>query len=757
MATLHVRVGGMHCSLCTRSIQQALRRLDGVDDVRVSLAHEEVLVRYDPVRVPVATLTDTLRDLGFTVRDPDRSDVFAEEERELARARRIAAATGSLVIAATALMVASRWGQVSPDLHAVIPGAQAVLALLASIGPARFVYRNAWQSLRRRILNQDVLAAAAALAGLVGGVAGLADPRFPGGAFFAATTYILAFHAVGGYASVLVHVRASQSVRRLLSLQPATARRLDERGNEEEVPVDELRPGDRVRIRPGERIPVDGRILHGSTAVDERLVTGEPVPRDCRPGDEVVGGSINLTGGIEVEVTRTGDDSFLHRVARQVAEARAMKPGILRLVDRVLLVYVPVIFALAAAGTLFWLLVPWLAGGRPDGVRATYTALGVLVMGYPCALGMATPLAIVRASGEAAARGILMRSGEAFQVFRLVDTVVFDKTGTLTEGKPQVVAVAAAKGFMRVQPGASAPRDPEAQLLTLAAAAERLSEHPLGRAIVDAAAGRGLDLPQAEALRAEPGRGVVARVNGQQILVGNQRLLHEQGIQQDEATARWVKGQHELGRTVVYVAVDGQLAGAIALADRPREDAAAAVAALRRQGLQTVIASGDHEGAVAATARELGVDVFHARLLPEDKRRLVLQLQRAGRKVAFVGDGINDAPSLMQADVGIAVGAGTDIAIESADVVLPARRLPAVAEARALAAASYGLTLRNVLLALAVNATGVLASLSGRVHPMWAMLAMAVSLTLVLGHTLTTRLPATAERTGIPGASGVRR
>lgn len=521
MATLHVRVGGMHCSLCTQSIHRALRRLDGVDEVQVSLAHEEVLVRYDPVRVPVTALTDTLRDLGFTVRDPDRADVFAEEERELERARRIAATTGILASVATLLMVAALWGNPAPVVRKGMLFAQAVLALVASFGPARFVYRNAWQSVRRRILNQDVLAAAAALAGLAGGTAGLVDPRFPGGAF-SATTYILAFHAVGGYASVLVHVRASQSIRRLLSLQPPTARRVNERGDEEEVPVDEVRPGDRIRIRPGERIPVDGRIVGGSTAVDERLVTGEPLPRDCQPGDEIVGGSINLTGAIEVEVTHTGDDSFLRRVARQVAEARATKPGILRLVDRVLLLYVPVVFTLAAAGGLFWLLVPWLAGGRPDGVRAVYAALGALVMGYPCALGMATPLAIIRASGEAAARGILMRSGEAFQVFRLVDTVVFDKTGTLTEGRPQVVAVQVAglpgeNGAPTVDDAtahpipanAASPADPllsagdqAARVLTLAAAAEGPSEHPLGRAIVDAAIVRGLVLPEAEAFTA---------------------------------------------------------------------------------------------------------------------------------------------------------------------------------------------------------------------------------------------------------------
>ncbi len=729
MAVLHLKVGGMHCSLCAESIRKGLVRLDGVREAQVSLAHGEVLAEYDPARTAPERLVATLLDLGYSVREPDRADLWAEEERELARARRIALAMGVLVALATAFMGLHEL----PGLREMGPGglatllgpAQAALALTAAVGPARFALRNAWQSLRRAILNDHVLAAAGALAGIVGGLAGWLLPAsgLPAGAFFAAATYILAFHAVGSYASVLVHVRASQAVRRLLSLQPETAVRLEADGREEEVPVAQLRVGDRVRVRPGARVPADGVVEEGYAAVDERLVTGEPLPREVGPGAEVVGGSVNLWGGLVVRVTRVGEEAFLRRVARQVAEARATKPGILRLVDRVLLVYVPTVLAAAAAGALGWTLGAWALGGSPDPRRAALAALGALVMGYPCALGMATPLAMVRAGGEAAARGILMRSGEAFQLLRLVRVMVFDKTGTLTEGRPEVVGIWAEDGE-------------EAAVLALAGGAERASEHPLARAVVAEANRRGIVLAEPDAFIALPGRGVRARVQGVEVRVGREDWLLAESVFLPEEAQRWAEAWRAQGATVAFVAAGKRLVGALAFGDRLKPDGAAAVRRLKALGIEPVLASGDHEAPARWVAAQAGIARVYARLLPEDKRRLVRELQRRGLRVGFVGDGINDAPSLMQADVGIAIGTGTDIAVEAADVVLPGARVEAVAEARELAARSYGLTLRNVVLALAVNGAGVLASLTGQVHPAWAMAAMAASVTLVVSSSL---------------------
>ena len=408
----------MHCSLCTQSIHRALRRLDGVSEAQVSLAHQEVLVQYDPGRVSVETVTQTLGQLGYTVREPDHDDIMAEEARELAQSLRVAKIAGVLVALAVLLM-SVRWA-IGPQRAFGI--GQGVLASATALWPAAFVFRNAFQVLRRGILNQDVLAAAAATAGLVGGVLGLFWSVFPAAAFFGAATFVLVFHCIGGYTSVSIHVRASQSVQKLLSLQPDIAMCVQDDGSETVVPVSDLKAGDQVRVRPGERIPADGRIIQGASAIDQQWVTGEPLPVDRRVGDPVIGGSVNLTGSLVMTVERVGEDAFLRRVAHQVAEARVMKPGILRLVDRILNVYVPLVFALAVIGGLMWAGEGWFMTGHPLWLRMGFAVLGVLVMGYPCALGMATPLAIVRASGLAAEHGIVMRSGEAFQVFRNVDT-----------------------------------------------------------------------------------------------------------------------------------------------------------------------------------------------------------------------------------------------------------------------------------------------------------------------------------------------
>jgi heavy metal translocating P-type ATPase len=722
-AKLQLKIGGMHCSLCTESIHKALTRLNGVHSVQVSIAHEEALVEYDPARVSPIAVEETLEDLGYTVREPDRAEIFAEEEQELEMARRKAFFAGGILVGASALMAAML--VVGPSL--LLAAAMGALALVTALGPARFILaRNGWQSIRRGILNQDVLVSAAAVGGLVGGVAGLFTPAFPAGGFFGATVFVLAFHLIGGYASVLVHVRASQSVRRLLALQPQTACRIEADGREAEVLLEELHVGDRVRVRPGGRIPIDGVVVEGASAVDASLVTGESLPRDTLPGDEVIGGSLNQTGSVVVEVTRVGAQSFLRTVARQVAEARAMKPGILRLVDRVLLVYVPAVFAASAAGFLLWTVGPWIWAGQPDMLHAGFATLSVLVMGYPCALGMATPLAIIRASGEAAERGILMRSGEAFQVFKDVTVIVLDKTGTLTQGKPAVVRCLAL-GHQNHD------------LLRLAASAETLSEHPLARAIVQEAQTRGLELAKPEAFKAYPGRGVIAAVEGHQVMVGTPRLLEERGVDISPIRPALAQVQAE-GQTAALVAADGRAVGLVALADRLKPDARLTVEQLRRPGLQPVLLTGDNRRTAEAVAREVGIDDVKAEVLPGDKAEEVRRHQQQGHKVAMVGDGINDAPALMQADVGIAIGTGTDIAIDAADIVLVDQRLGALVEARELARRSYRLTATNVSLALGFNGIGVLAAVTGVVPPAWAMLAMAVSVSVVLLNSFAGRL-----------------
>jgi len=461
--------------------------------------------------------------------------------------------------------------------------------------------------------------------------------------------------------------------------------------------------------------------------VDESLVTGEPIPADKEVGAELIGGSVNQTGTLLVEVTRVGEESFLRQVARHVEEAKAMKPGVIVLVDRVLQHYVPTVLIIASGALLFWGLVPDAWSAEPHWVRAIYAAVTVLVMGYPCALGMATPLALIRGGGMAAEHGILIRSGEAFQVLKDITHVILDKTGTVTEGKPKVTRVDAVDGFER------------AAVLRLAACAETPSEHPLGRAIVGAAEAQSIDLPSFSNFEAFSGAGVEATVEGLKVRVGTARFLSSRGI--DVAPLEHLlRSGEEQARTAVLVAVEGRVAGVLAIADSIKPDAVEAVAQLKACGLTPLLVTGDNRRTAQAVAAEIGIDVIHSEVLPQDKAALVRELQNEGGRVAMVGDGINDAPALMQADVGIAIGAGTDIAIESSDVIILGNRIGAVLDAYRIGATSYRKTIQNLWLAFFFNGVGVPLAASGIVHPSWAMIAMATSVSAVLANSFGGRL-----------------
>ncbi len=719
---LQLKVGGMACSFCTETIQKGLGRMAGVSEVNVSLAHEEALVTYDPERVSPTALTDTLRSLGYTVRDPTKVRTFDEEEAELQRERDRLIIAGAAAWVAFLAMLLMWVGRHHPGIHWFM----AALGIVLVFGPGFYILRIAWASARRRILNQHVLMEISAFGGLLGGAVGLVNPVFRSHEFFGVAVFVTAYHILGGYTSRLVRTRASQAVKKLLSLQPPTAR-VVEGGREIERPVEEVREGDRVRIRPGEQIPVDGVVVEGASAVDEGLVTGEPIPREKLPGSEVIGGSVNNSGTLLVRVTRVGEGSFLRQVARLTQEARALKPGILLLLDRILRYFVPGVLAVGAAAFVFWTLGAWRLWGAPDWDRAGFAALAVLVMGYPCALGMATPLAMIRGGGEAARQGILMRSAASFQSFKDVSVVVLDKTGTITHGEPRVVEVVPAEGW-----------DTD-RLLALAASAEQLSEHPLGQAVVKAARAKGLRLDRAETFEAAPGRGIRATVAGAPVLVGTLRFLAESGLDAG-ALARAAEGPEARAQTAVGVAADGRAVGLIALADTLKDDAVEAIARLRAAGLEPVMITGDNARTARAVAEQVGIREVWAQILPAEKAERVRQFQRQGHRVAMVGDGINDAPALMQADVGLAIGSGTDIAIESADVVLVGERLAAVVDAYHIARRTYRKTIQNLALAFAFNGVGVPLATTGLVAPVWAMAAMAASVTTVLANSFRGRL-----------------
>lgn len=725
-AKLQLKIGGMACSFCVASITKALGRMDGVCDVNVNLAHEETLIQYEPAKVTPTRLKETLLDLGYTVRDAGQVRSVEEEEAELRGQRdNLLTAAGFTAVSLGAMSL--MWlDLLPPQGMAALYWLMPILALSTVFGPGWHILTMAWASLRRGILNQHVLLEFSAFAGIIGGFLGYVLPAFPLPDFLGVAVFVTTYHILSGYVSLLVRTRASQAVRKLLALVPATARVVRD-GREAEVPVQDVLPGEFVRVRPGESIPVDGEVVEGASSVDESLVTGESIPEEKVPGAAVIGGSINQYGTLLVRVTKVGEDSFLSQVARQVEEARALKPGILVLVDRVLQVFVPAVLLFAAGALLAWTLGAWAVTGTADWTRAIFAALAVLVMGYPCALGMATPLAMIRGGGMAAERGILMRSAEAFQALKDVRWVVLDKTGTITRGKPAVIEIVALGGH----DGRDA--------LRLAASAEAASEHPLARAVVAAAEAQGLQLPKAEDFQAAPGRGITATVEAHRVAVGSPSFVASEGVDMTPASDR-IQSLQEAGNTVIALAADGEFRALFAIADEIKPDAKEAITRLREAGLKPMMLTGDNRRTARAVAQAVGIDDYRAEVLPQGKADVVRELQRQGHRVAMVGDGINDAPALMQADVGIAIGAGTDIAIESADVVLVGERLGAVGDAYHIGKASYRKTVQNLLLAFAFNGIGIPIAATGLVHPVWAMIAMAASVSAVLANSFAGRL-----------------
>jgi Cu+-exporting ATPase len=765
---LRTRIGGLHCSLCTGTIEKALGRKPGVDKVAVSLTHEQALIEYDPSVVQPEELVQALKEIGYTVSDPRKLRPFDEEERALVRERgRFLTALGMSIAAmglagypvgsawfylcvfSIASMVAFsfvvlrahglRWAVAGSALFAAFgaaiyalqlhsafgvatPWIAGALALSLVFGVGLHILRMGVMSLRRGILNQHVLVEAGAFAGLAGGVIGLTfhPTNYPTVAFFSVAVMVLAYHIFSEWLSLIVKTRSSQAVKKLLDLEPDVAH-VVRNGLEHEVPLEDLRVGDLVRIRAGERVPVDGLIESGESEVDESLVTGEPLPVDKRAGDRTVSGSLNGHGTLLVRVAVVGEESFLRQVIRSVEEARALKPGLLHLVDRVLRVYTPTVLLTAAGATLFWLLGPWVAGISPDLQRAMFAGLSVLVMGYPCAVGISAPLSIVRGAGDAADRGVLMRTGEAFEALRRVTHVVFDKTGTLTEGRPGLRRIVAFGG-------------PEEELLALAAAVEVGSEHPLARAVVEEAVQRHIDLPKVEEFAAVAGRGVQARLAGTRLIVGSPAFLTSQGVNVavQEDSINELEGR---GFTVIGVARGGVLMGLLALGDTLRPDAADTVRRLHELGIRTSLITGDNEQAALHFARAAGIEEVHARVLPAEKAAMIRKLQE-GARVVMVGDGINDAPALMQADVGIAFGSGADISIESADVIILNKRVAAVLDAYEISRYSYRKMVQNVLLAFSFNGIGIPLAATGLVYPIWGMVAMAASVTSIFINSL---------------------
>ncbi len=737
-ARTQISIQGMSCASCVAKVEHALRSVEGVLDASVNLALERATVEMTE-QTPLAELQKAVRDAGYDVLEVAGE---AAEDVERAARRRDIAALQLKLIAATALSIPILWGSLGHmGIHGVpVPHilmnwyVQLLLATPVQFWAGWQFYRGAWAMARHRTTDMNTLIAVGTSAAYVYSLVATAVPQvFRAGGiepqvFYETSSIIIVLILLGRFLEARAKGLTSEAIRRLMGLAPKTAR-VRRGGTETDIPVGDVAIGDLVVVRPGEKVPVDGIVHEGRSALDESMVTGESLPVDKGPGDPVIGATLNKTGAFTFKATKVGRDTMLAQIIRLVQEAQGSKAPIQRLADRVASSFVPAVIGIAIATLLAWLVF----GPEPSLTYGLVTFVAVLIIACPCALGLATPTAIMVGTGRGAESGVLIKSGEALEIVHRVDTIVLDKTGTLTAGRPSVTDIAPLNGFSQTD------------LLRLAASAEWGSEHPLGEAMVRRAAEQGAQLTRPDRFAAVPGHGVEAAVGGHEVLVGNIRLLAARQVSLDGAETVGLRLARE-GRTPMYVAVDGTVAGVIAVADTLKEHSRDVVQALRHMGLDVVMLTGDNQVTAEAVAAQVGVDRFLAEVQPQHKADEVKKLQAAGRRVAMVGDGINDAPALAQADLGIAIGAGTDVAIESADIVLIGEDLRGILTAITLSRQTMRAIRQNLFWAFFYNVTliplaaGALFPFFGiLLNPMLAALAMASSSVTVVTNSLRLR------------------
>ena len=745
-------VGGMTCAACVGRVEKALQGADGVVEASVNLATERARVRY-AAGTDVEAIYETVRRTGYDV--VEATGGGAEDAEQEARARdrqrlqrRLLWAAGLTLPLFLMEMVpmlvpgGMEWvdGLVPMQTRWLVAFA---LATAVQFGPGWRFYRAGWAAARHGSPDMNTLVALGTSAAYGYSVVATFLPGvLPEGAvhvYYEASATIITLILLGKWFEARAKGQTSDAVRALLGLRAETARVIRD-GREVEVEIDEVAVGDIVRVRPGEKVPVDGVVAEGTSYVDESMVTGEPVPVEKGEGAEVVGGTVNQAGALLVRTTRVGADTVLAQIVQLVEEAQASRPAIQALADRVVAVFVPVVLVVAAVVFGVWLAV----GPSPALTYALVAAVSVLIIACPCAMGLATPVSVMVGTGKAAELGVLFRKGEALQTLSEADVVALDKTGTLTEGRPTLTDV-------RLADAASGAGLDEAEVVRLVGAVEVPSEHPVAKAIVREADERGIDLPEATDFEAVPGFGVRGTVGGRRVEVGADRFMDRLGVDVGPL-AEAARALAEAGKTPLYAAVDGRLAAALAVSDPVKPTTPAAIRALHDAGLRVAMVTGDNRATAEAVARCLSIDEVLAEVLPADKAAAVRQLQSEGgaaggpAHVAFVGDGINDAPALAQADVGVAIGTGTDVAIEAADVVLMRGDLTALVEARALSAATLRNVKQNLFWAFAYNvvlipvAAGVLyPALGVLLSPVLGAAAMGLSSVFVLTNALRLR------------------
>lgn len=739
-----LQIEGMHCAGCVNAVDKQLEALDGVKSVSVNLATETATVEYYESN-GIPDFESAVSNAGYTlVKDEldEKSKAELSEEREQKKydtARRNMIWSWAATIPMVIWMIPAWTNHYMFLGHAGMEIGMIALSSFILFIPGWETMKSAWRSSKNLSPNMDVLIALGSLAALSTGfvallhVFGLA-PAFYSFAMIAGM--IMAFHLTGRYIETKAKGSASKAIKQLLNLEAKEATVLRE-GEELKISVKDLKPGDVMLIRPGEKIPTDGEVIEGNSSVDESIATGESMPVQKSAGDQVIGATINTNGVLRVKATKVGKETFLNQVIKMVEEAQGSRIPIQAFADQVTKIFVPIVLAIALFTLVSWLVFPeffgglaeWASGFLPwvnpemgSTALAFYAMIAVLVIACPCALGLATPTALMVGSGLGAQNGILIRKGEAIQVMKDVDTIVLDKTGTITKGKPEVTDVISFENLG------------QDELLKLASAVENNSEHPLARSVVEKAQQEKIELLQSTAFENITGKGVKATVEGFQVAVGTSSLMESLGVDISEDASTQKADLEMQAKTAVFISKDEKLIGLMGIADEVKDDSREAITQLKKMGLRTVMLTGDNKKTGRAIADKVGIDEVIAEVLPDQKSDEIRQLQQQGHVVAMVGDGINDAPALTLADVGIAIGTGTDVAIESGDIVLVKGDLPGVIRAINLSRKTFKKIKQNLFWASIYNLVMIPLAIIGLLHPLLAEAAMAFSSINVVGN-----------------------
>ncbi len=730
-----IKIGGMTCASCVQTVEKALNKAEGITEAIVNLATEKATITYDASELNYDDIAEVINNTGYSALGREEIESISSkydqeienEEKKFKTAKKRMLVSWLFVVPITIWMLVEMIGGIMWPNREIYNLGMIILALPPLFWAGYSTYFTAFKAVRHGSANMDVLIALGTLSAFITGPLSFFWPVLN---YAGVGAMIMAFHLTGRYIETKAKGRASQAIRKLLELGAKSARIIVD-GEEKEIPIEQLKENDLMLVKPGEKIPTDGLIIDGQSAIDESMATGESMPVKKKVGDEVIGATINQRGLLKIKATKVGKDTFLSQVVKMVEECQGTKVPIQKFADRIVSYFVPAVLVLATMAFILWIFLPgamnlpWVDPSLSGVTLALLAFIATLIIACPCALGLATPTALMVGSGMGAENGVLIRHGEAIQTLKNIETVVFDKTGTITKGAPEVTDIHVAEGFTTEE------------VLRFAASIEAGSEHPLADAIIKKSKEEDIKLHELFEFESITGKGVKAKVKASPeklILVGSRKLMKEYGIDYNGDLEADIVSLEEEAKTVIILAVDGKIAGILAIADAIKEDSVLAIRELESLGIKTAMLTGDNKRTAEAIAKKIGISEVLAEVLPDEKVNEILRLQENGKLVAMVGDGINDAPALTAANVGIAIGTGTDIAIESADITLVSGHISGVVTAVKLSRNTFKKIKQNLFWAFFYNVVAIPLAILGLAHPLIAEVAMATSSITVVSN-----------------------